>query len=59
MGANKEALGKTERAYNLLVTLISNIYSHKDDENYRRVKKTNKQINELLGKYGNGVKLLT
>ena len=59
MGANKEAASKIERAYNLLVTLLSNIYSHKDDENYRKVKKTNKQINELLGKYGHGIKLLS
>ena len=59
MGSNKEAASKVERAYNLLVTLLSNIYSHKDDENYRKVKKTNKQINELLGKYSYGVKLLS
>ena len=58
MGGNKEASSKTERGYNLLVTLISNIYSHKDDENYRKVKKTNKQIYDLLGKYKHGVDLL-
>ena len=58
MGGGKEAEAKVERAYNLMITLISNIYSHKDEENYRKVRKTNKQINELLGKYSHGVKLL-
>lgn len=58
MGNNENAKNKVDRAYNLLVTLLSNIYNNKSSENYRTVRKTNSQVNDLLGRYKNGVKLL-
>lgn len=51
-------LEKIERAYNLLGTLLANIYNNKESDNYRKVKKTNRQVNESLGKYKAGVLLL-
>jgi hypothetical protein len=38
---------------------VINIYSNPDnEESYRKVKRTNKQMNELLSRYKAGVKLL-
>ena len=58
MSSKDRAAGKLERSYNLLGTLISNIYNNKTSDSYRKVRKTNNQINDLLGKYKNGVALL-
>jgi hypothetical protein len=58
MSSKDKAAGKIERSYNLLGTLISNIYNNKGNDSYRKVRKTNKQIDDLLGKYKNGVALL-
>jgi hypothetical protein len=38
---------KTSRAYNLLNTLTTNIYSHQDESMYRKVRRTTKQVSEL------------
>lgn len=51
-------MAKLERSYNLLLNLISNIYNNKEADNFRKVRKTNKQIHDLLGRYANGVRLL-
>lgn len=51
-------MAKLERGYNLLLNLISNIYNNKEADNFRKVRKTNKQIHDLLGRYANGVRLL-
>lgn len=59
MGSNDNAKNKVDRAYNLLVTLLSNIYNNKTSEHYRTVRKTNPQVNDLLGKYKYGVRLLS
>jgi hypothetical protein len=45
MGGDEAASPKVDRAYNLLITLISNIYNNKGADSYRKVKKTNKQVN--------------
>jgi len=45
MGEDESATGKVDRAYNLLVTLISNIYNNKGADSYRKVRKTNNQVN--------------
>lgn len=45
MGKDEAAGMKLERSYNLIVNLITNIYVNKESENFRKVKKTNKQIN--------------
>lgn len=58
MGDGTTAASQVDRAYHLLVTLLSNIYNNKGSDNYRQIKKTNSQINSLLGHYKNGVKLL-
>lgn len=58
MGSNEPAAQKLSRSVNLLTTLLSNIYSNKGNDSYRKVRKTNKQIDELLGKYKWGVRLL-
>ena len=58
MGDDEAAGVKLERSYNLVVNLISNIYSNKESDNFRRVRKTNKQINDCLGRYKSGGRLL-
>lgn len=59
MGGDEKASKQLDRAYNLLVVLVSNIYNNKGSDSYRRIRKTNSQINELLGKYKYGQKLLS
>lgn len=44
MGGDAAARGKVDRAYNLLVTLVANIYNNKGEDSYRRVRKANRQI---------------
>lgn len=58
MGSDEAGQAKLDRAYNLIVNLVSNIYNNKESQNFRKVRKTNKQINDLLGKYKHGIKLL-
>ena len=48
---------KTSRGYNLLNTLTTNIYSHDDDEHYRKVRRVIKQVSEL-SKYSAFEKLM-
>lgn len=42
----------------MIINLVSNIYNNKESDNFRKVRKTNKQVNDLLGRYVFGVKLL-
>jgi hypothetical protein len=56
--SDETAFVSVEQAYQLLITLLSNICNHPAVPSYRTVKKSNKLINEQLGQYKNGVKLL-
>ena len=38
---------KTDRAFQLLNTLTTNIYSHSDEAMYRKVRRTTRQVSEL------------
>lgn len=50
-------LEKVERLYNLVNTLTTNIYSN-EGETYRRVKRTTRQMRELVEGYESGRKIL-
>lgn len=58
MGGNSTAVSKLGSSHNLLVTLLSNMYNNKNVESYRKVRRNNSQIYDMLGKYKTGVKLL-
>jgi len=58
MGGDSNCLPRIDRSYNLLITLLSNICNNKEQDSYRRVKKTNPQIHDLLAKYKSGLKLM-
>lgn len=58
MGGNSAAVSKLASSHNLLVTLLSNMYNNKNVQSYRKVRRNNSQIYDMLGKYKAGVKLL-